>query len=279
MKESAAQITRKAKSNLAFALACLPREQRNDLVTFYAFCRIIDDIADDPGLPIEDRRVALDEWTAALSGGTTDGPHLANEVRELLRRHPIEPTLLLEIIRGCESDLHPQRFDTWDELKTYNYQVAGAVGLASLPIFGATDAARDYAVTLGHALQLTNIIRDVGEDLSNGGRIYLPRADLARFQYTEENLLNHVHDSRFVALMNYQADRAEALFGEARALLPPGERRAHRAPDIMRCIYHSLLKRMRKDQFHIFNRRYKVPKPMKIFLMLREILGGTFSNS
>ena len=188
MNESAAQITRKAKSNLAFALACLPRDRRADLVTFYAFCRIIDDIADDPHTPVESRQTALDAWKTALVENTTDEPHLASEVRDLLHRHHIDPVLLLEIIRGCESDLHPQRFDTWDALKTYNYRVAGAVGLATLPIFGATDAARNYAVTLGHALQLTNIIRDVGEDFSNGGRIYLPLDDLARFQYSARDL-------------------------------------------------------------------------------------------
>ena len=279
MKESAAEITRKAKSNLAFALACLPREQRADLVTFYAFCRIIDDIADDSGRSPEERQSALDAWKSALSGSPDDGPHLAAEVRVLRERHGIDPELLLEIIRGCESDLHPQRFKSWEDLKIYNFRVACAVGLSSLPIFGATDAARGYALALGNALQLTNILRDVGEDLANGSRIYLPTDDLARFHYSEQDLQAQVHDERFVALMEFQAGRAETLFHEARSLLPAAERRALRAPEIMRRIYHALLLRMRKDQFHVFTRRYKIPKPLKISMMLQEIFLGTFGNS
>ena len=110
-------------------------------------------------------------------------------------------------------DLRPQRFGTWEDLSAYTYKVACAVGLASLRVFGAEDPASErYAVALGHALQLTNILRDVGEDLSNGVRIYLPLADLARFQYTERDLIGRVYDGRFVALMAYEAERAERFY-------------------------------------------------------------------
>ncbi len=279
MSASSAQITRKAKSNLAFALGCLPRARRRDLVTFYAFCRLIDDLADDLHRTPDERRGGLQQWHDALREPHQDEPHLAAEVREVRDRRAIDPQLLHDIIDGCERDLHPQRFGTWEDLQKYNYLVACAVGLASLPIFGATDEARAYAITLGHALQLTNIIRDVGEDLSNGVRIYLPLADLARFQYTERDLLDRVHDSRFLALMHFQADRATALFQQAQDLLPSGQQRSLLAPEIMRHIYHTLLDRMRQDQFRVFDRRYKISKPLKISIMLREMICSKFSNS
>lgn len=279
MNESAAHITRKAKSNLAFALACVPRVRRDDLVTFYAFCRIIDDLADDLDVPLARRQQGLADWKAALTDDTRDGPHLADEVRAVRDRHTIDPGLFLEIIAGCESDLHPQRFETWEDLQAYNYRVACAVGLASLPIFGASDASRDYAITLGHALQLTNIIRDVGEDLDNDGRIYLPRTELARFDYTEHDLTHRVHDERFVALMEFQARRAEDLYRQVENLRPPADRHALIAPEIMRHIYHAVLQRIRANQFRVFHHRHRVSKALKVSIMLRELICGKFSNS
>lgn len=279
MNESAAHITRKAKSNLAFALACVPKERRDDLVTFYAFCRIIDDLADDLDQPVEQRRKDLGTWRDALNDASLDGPHLADEVRAVRDKHSIDPQLFIDIIDGCESDLQPQRFGTWEDLRKYNYQVACAVGLACLPIFGASEASRDYAITLGHALQLTNIIRDVGEDLSNGARIYLPLADLHRFQYTERDLIGRVYDSRFLALMRFQAQRAEDLYRQVEDLRPAADRRALIAPEIMKDIYHTLLDRIARDQFRVFEKRYRVSKPLKISIMLREFICGKFSNS
>lgn len=279
MSSSSAEITRKAKSNLAFALGCLPRERRDDLVTFYAFCRLIDDIADDLGHTPEERKAGLDQWRKAMTDPYDGEPHLAAEVRSVRDRYNIDPQLFLDIIDGCESDLHPQRFGTWEELQQYNYRVAGAVGLAALPIFGASEECNEYAITLGNALQLTNILRDVGEDLSNGVRIYLPLADLARFQYTERDLLGRVHDSRFLAMMTFQADRAEELYQKALDLRPPGQRQPLVAPEIMRHIYHSILKKMRRDNFRVFHQRYKISKAHKISLMLREFICGKFSNS
>jgi len=279
LSSSSAEITRKAKSNLAFALGCMPKERRDDLVTFYAFCRLIDDIADDLGHTPEERRKGLEEWRKAMNEPYHGEPHLAAEVRSVRDRREIEPQLFHDIIDGCESDLHPQRFGTWEDLQQYNYRVAGAVGLAALPIFGASPDSREYAITLGNALQLTNILRDVGEDLSNGVRIYLPLADLARFQYTERDLIGRVHDGRFLAMMAYQADRADELYQKAADLRPAGQRRPLVAPEIMRHIYHSILKKMRRNNFRVFDRRYSISKSHKVSLMLREIICGKFSNS
>jgi phytoene synthase len=268
----AADITRRAKSNLAFAFACVSKKRRADLNIFYAFCRVVDDIADDENKPVAEKQAGLNAWMDALDRTDNPAGSLEAEVVDMRDRHQIDPDLFKEIIRGCESDLVPQRFGTWDDLEKYCYRVASAVGLITVPLFGASDKARDYAVALGNALQLTNILRDVGEDLSNGCRIYLPLADLHRFQYTERDLLGRVHDDRFLALMNFEADRAEKLHQTCADLLPRGDRRAMGATEVMRKIYHALLTRMRKDNYRVFDRRYRISKSHRISILLRQMI-------
>ena len=269
---TSAEITRRATSNLAFAFLCVPRERLPDLNTFYAFCRVIDDIADDDTIPPGDKRSAMETWKQALEKNDHPEGSLEAEVVSMQKRHSLDPELLGDIIRGCESDLRPQRFETWEDLQEYAYRVASTVGLILMPLFGASEQARDYAISLGHCLQLTNIIRDVGEDLENGQRIYLPLADLARFQYTEQGLLGRVYDDRFLALMNFQAERAERLFEETANLLPPADLKALRAAEVMRKIYHAILRRMRKDQFHVFDRRYRLSSIRKFSILCRQFL-------
>ena len=277
--QSAADITRQAKSNLAFTFVGVPGERRRDLTVFYAYCRVIDDIADDPEAALEERQRLLEEWKEVLRDRREAGDGLQKEVVALRERHALDPELMIEVIRGCESDLRPQRFGTWEDLQEYSYRVASAVGLCCLPLFGASPRSEEYAVTLGHALQLTNILRDVGEDLANGGRIYLPLADLHRFQYTERDLVGKVHDGRFLALMSHQADRAEDLFAQAGASLPEQDRAALFAPEVMGRLYHTLLRRMRKDQFRVFDRRYRLSKPHKLSILAREVLRRKFKKS
>ena len=270
---AASEITRKAKSNLAFALNILPRERREDMVVFYAFCRIMDDIADNPSMPVEDRAAALSEWKQGLIRGFENPGEFEREVVEMRDRQNIPNDLLVAIIEGCEMDLTPQRFGTWDDLAGYTWKVACAVGLVSVRLFGCKDPASDkYAVALGHALQLTNILRDVGEDLGNGVRIYLPLMDLARFQYTERDLIGRVHDGRFLAMMAYEADRAEGFFKEAEAILPQVDRDALVPARIMGETYHRLLTKMRADHFHVFSKRYSVSKARKLTILSKHLI-------
>jgi phytoene synthase len=268
-----AEITRQAKSNLAFALQILPKERREGMVTFYAFCRVVDDLADDPDRPIAEREAALAAWKDGLENGFANPDSLQAEVVALMQRHAIPANLLTAIIDGCLMDLRPQRFGTWEELSQYTYKVACAVGLASLKVFGAEDPASErYAVALGHALQLTNILRDVGEDLGNGVRIYLPLADMARFQYTERDLIGRVHDGRFVALMNYEAERAEAFYTEAVEVMPKSDAKALVPAEIMRSIYQTLLEKMQRDGFKVFDRRYSLSKARKMAIFSKHFL-------
>ncbi len=269
----ASEITRKAKSNLAFALSILPKERREDMVVFYAFCRVIDDLADDLDVPAEKRAAALSAWKQGLEGGFAAPDEFQREVVELRDRCAIPTGLLTAIIDGCMMDLHPQRFGTWEELSGYTWKVACAVGLVSVRLFGCKHPdSEKYAVALGHALQLTNILRDVGEDLSNSVRIYLPLADLGRFQYTERELIGRVHDGRFMAMMAYQAGRAEAFFQEAESLLPASDRAALTPAIIMADTYRTLLQRMKADGFRVFDRRYSLSKARKLAILSKHLI-------
>lgn len=270
---TASQITRKAKSNLAFALNILPRDRREDMVVFYAFCRTMDDLADDLSIPQGQRARSLDSWKSGLTRGFPDPDNFQKEVIALRERRQIPTELLVAIIDGCMMDLEPRRFPTQECLSHYIWKVACAVGLISVRIFGCRDSGSErYAVALGHALQLTNIIRDVSEDLENGQRIYLPLEDLARFGYTEDDLIARVWDQRFLMLMTYQCDRAEQHFAEARSVLPPIDRKALLPARIMGEIYQALLHKMRHDQFRVFEKHYRISKVHKLAILSKHLI-------
>ena len=258
--DAATEITRASKSNLAFAFIAMSGARRRDITTFYAFCRVIDDIADDDRRNQETKRRELAMWRQSLRGEFANEPALAKPVRQLLSTYPITPEMLEEIITGVEMDVDIRRYAAWDELRVYCHRVASAVGLVSIEIFGYKNPqCRDYAIALGLALQMTNIIRDVAADLK-ADRIYLPQEDLARFNYREDDLRNGVTDSRFIQLMNLEAARAESLFAEATNLLPPEDRRSMLPAEIMRSIYQALLRRMKLDNFRIFEKDYRLSK-------------------
>ena len=243
------------------------------MVVFYAFCRTMDDIADDPSVEASARASALQGWREGLEQGFPNPGEFEREVVDMRDRNHVPNDLLLAIIDGCEMDLKPQRFGAWSDLEQYTWKVASAVGLVSVRLFGCQDPASDrYAVALGHALQLTNILRDIGEDLSNGVRIYLPLADLARFQYTERDLVGRVHDGRFLALMEYEAGRAEMYFKEAEACLPRMDRESLLPARIMAEIYQTLLVKMRSDGFRVFAKRYSISKARKLTILSKHLI-------
>ena len=269
---NAEKITRQSKSNLALAFFALGRERRRDITTFYAFCRVIDDIADDPQLPLEEKSRRLFRWRASLRNAQPNESSLAVEIRELMVKYPITPEMLEEIIAGVEMDLTISRYAIFEELRVYCYRVASAVGLVSIEIFGYRNPdCREYAIQLGLALQMTNILRDVGKDLENG-RIYLPQEDLARFGYSTENLRDHVYNDRFLQVMQFEADRAEDFFANARKLLPNEDRRSMVAAEIMSSIYFALLQRMKADNFHVFDQHYELSKPVKLWHVTRQLV-------
>ena len=270
-------ITRASKSNLALAFVSLPRERREDMTVFYAWCRVIDDIADDPGQTVEQRRAALDQWKQAVQQPVAGESTLAAPVRALVAKYHLQVGHFHEIIAGVEMDLAGASYETWDDLRLYCHRVASVVGLISIEIFGCREPqAREYAEQLGLALQLTNILRDVGEDFANGGRIYLPRADLARFQYTPEDLAAQKHNEAFLSLMHFEADRARGFYAAATRALPPRDRRALVAAEIMHSIYRRLLDRMERDDFHVFGHRYSLGRLRKLGLITHAVLRARF---
>jgi 15-cis-phytoene synthase len=269
---NAAKITRQSKSNLALAFVSLGRERRQDITIFYAFCRIIDDIADDFDLIAEEKKRRLAQWRGWLRSATPDEPSLARDLRSLIDKYSLAPGMLEEIIAGVEMDLSTSRYATFDELGVYCYRVASAVGLVSIEIFGYRNpACKEYAIQLGLALQMTNIIRDVGKDLRDG-RIYLPREDLARFDYSETELQDRQYNERFVRLIEFEAARARQFFSRAAAVLPREDRQSMVAAEIMGSVYRGLLRQMELDKFRVFDKEYRLNKLEKAGRIAAQLL-------
>ena len=268
----AEHITRSSRSNLALAFIALPRERRGDITTFYAFCRIVDDIADEHG-ERQAKCDALVRWRDAVSA-RVDGEHaLAADVRALIEKYRLPVAHFHEIIAGVVMDLDGASYATWEELRLYCHRVASVVGLVSIEIFGARDpAAKEYALQLGLALQITNILRDVAQDFKNDGRLYLPAEDMARFGVTREDIAAGRHNAAFLALMDFEADRAAGFYRAAEAALPRSDSRALVAAEIMRAVYGRLLAKMRADRWRVFDRRYALAKLTKLWLVLRGLL-------
>jgi 15-cis-phytoene synthase len=271
----AAEITRRAKSNLAFALSVLPEERRADAVIYYAFCRTLDDLADEPGMAVEERERALVAWRDGLLNGFTAPDALQSEVVAMRDKHGIPNEWLAALADGCIEDLHPKRYRTWEELDGYIWKVAGSVGVVSARLFGCVDPAVGlYAETLGRALQMTNIIRDVAEDWGNGKRIYLPMEELERSGIAEADFDKQPDGGKFSDLMGQVTERAEGCFREAGRLMPERDRKALLPARIMAEIYQELLEKMRADGFHVFQKRYRVPLWHKLWILTKNRISG-----
>lgn len=266
-------ITRKSASNLALAFCLLPREKRLAMTALYAFCREVDDVADEETRPVAERRAALAEWRedvrAACDGG--EPKFVVNrELQPVIRRCGLRFELFDELIRGCETDLDTFRYANHEQLDLYCYRVASAVGLLSIEIFGHTDSrCRDYAIHLGKALQLTNILRDVWNDAERG-RIYLPLDALALHGVKEEEILRGEYTPRFRALAEGVAARARGHYAQARELLPAADRRAMVAAELMGSVYWRLLCKLENQRFNVFGPQLtRLNKAQKLLLIAR----------
>ncbi len=269
---NAAKITRQSKSNLAPAFISLRRERRHDITIFYAFCRVIDDIADSSELNVAEKQQRLAAWRDMLRAAIPDEPPLAHDMRRLIGKYALSTEMLGEIISGVEMDSSISRYATFEQLRVYCYRVASAVGLVSIEIFGYRNlACKEYAVQLGLALQMTNIIRDVAKDLRNG-RIYLPQEDLAQFEYPESELQDRQYNEHFVRLMEFEAARTRQFFTRAAALLPREDRRSMVAAEIMGSVYRGLLRQMEMDKFRVFEKEYRLSKLQKAGRIAMQLL-------
>ena len=269
---NAATITRQSKSNLALAFVSLGRERKRDMTIFYAFCRVIDDIADSSELGVAEKQKQLAAWREMLRKAGDDEPPLARDVRGLMKKYSLSPEMLEEIIAGVEMDLSIFRYAAFQDLRVYCYRVASAVGLVSIEIFGYRNPrCKEYALELGLALQMTNIIRDVGKDLQ-AGRIYLPQEDLACCNYSEIDLRNRQYNESFVRLMEFEAARARDFFSRAAAALPCEDRRTMVPAEIMGSIYRGLLRRMELDKFRVFEKEYRLGRLEKAGRIATQLL-------
>jgi len=272
MQQSQA-ITRKSASNLALAFVLLPKAKRDAMAALYAFCREVDDVADEETASVEKRRAGLAAWRTdvqrAGNGGTPEFP-VNRELQPVIRDFKLRFELFDELIKGCEMDLETTRYETYEALDLYCYRVASVVGLLSIEIFGYHNpGCREYAVQLGKALQLTNILRDVRADAERG-RIYLPRAELARFNVTETEILRHEYSERFARLAASVAACARGHYRRARETLPAEDRRAMVAAELMGSVYWRLLRKLETRQFRVLGPEpTRLSKPHKLALIFQ----------
>ncbi len=271
--EASQNITRKSASNLALAFVLLPKPKRDAMCALYALCREVDDVADEDTAPVADRQARLTAWREdirrACSGGTPQMP-VNREFQPAILAHQLPFALFDELIKGVEMDLTTTRYQTAAELELYCYRVASVVGLLSIEIFGYRDPrCRDYAVHLGQALQLTNILRDVRADAERG-RIYLPLEDLARHGVTPEEILRFEYSPRFRALAESVGARARGFYQKARETLPVGERRSMVAAELMGSVYWRLLRKLERRHFDVLGPQpTRLGKAQKLYLIAR----------
>ena len=254
-------------SSFYYAFLFLPPPRRAAITAFYAFCREVDDVVDevtDPGVA----RTKLAWWHTEV-GRAFAGQPSHPVMQALMPSAPafgIEQEHLQAVIRGCEMDMEQTRYLDFAGLQRYCHLVAGVVGEVAARIFGQTQArTTEYAHKLGLAFQLTNIIRDVGEDAMRG-RIYLPVNELQQFDVKAHEILKRQHSDRFVALMRFQAQRAHALYDEALALLPAEDRRAQKPGLMMASIYRTLLREIEADDFRVLHQRVSLTPLRKFWL-------------
>lgn len=270
MSSLAASITKNSNTSFYYSFAMLPRHKREAISAVYAFCRYTDDIVDE-GTDERRKVVLLRNWRMELGralGGASNYP-LLNQLSATALKFHIPVNHFYDLIRGMELDLVKTRYETFDDLREYCYLVASTVGLMCKEIFGYKNAStRDYAINLGIALQLTNILRDVKDDAKKG-RIYLPQEDMRRFGYTEEDLLAGRYTPAFVNLMRFECERARQYFDAARDALKDEDKYYFFAARIMWSIYAHLLRRIERSNYNVFKHRIALPRFLKLLIAFR----------
>jgi phytoene synthase len=269
------QKTVQSGSSFYYSFLFLPHERRRAITALYAFCREVDDTVDN-ATDESVARIKLAWWRTEVSNmfkGTPTHP-VTQAMQPYLAAFNIQEAHLLAIVDGMEMDLNQSRYLDYPGLQRYCWHVAGVVGILSASIFGVTDPQTlKYAEKLGLAFQLTNIIRDVGED-ARKGRIYLPVNELQQFGVTAADILNARHSDKFEALMRFQSERAHKVYDEAFALLPKQDRRAQRPGLMMAAIYSTLLGEIERDNFQVLNQRISLTPLRKLWLAWKTYVAG-----
>ena len=262
------KITKESKTNFLYSFTLLPAEKNEAINTVYAFCRKTDDIVDDESTTIEDRFDKLSLWREefekALNGNTEHA--LLEQVVRIINKFaiPVEP--FYDLIEGMEMDLKKNRYKTFEELYDYCYRAAATVGLMSVEIFGYRNKnTKEFAVNLGVAMQLTNILRDVKKDAERG-RIYIPEKDLIRFGYTENDLLDYKYNNSFIELMKFESNRAKEYYKVADDFLSKEDKGLMFPARIMEHIYFNILNKIESMNYNVFGKVAKVSRIRKLFI-------------
>jgi phytoene synthase len=270
------RVTRQSGTSFYYAFLVLPEAKRRAIHALYAFCRVVDDCVDEED---GEGEAGLGRWLAEVRRAYTGRPEtgLGRELAETVARFPIPRGCFEDVVAGCRMDLATRRYATFADLRVYCERVASAVGLASIEIFGYDDPrTREYAVELGLALQLTNILRDIGADAARD-RLYLPLEDLARCGTSEGELLGLARDPRaprppgLDRLLAFEADRARSHYAAAADALPARDRRSMLAAEIMGAIYRAVLEEWARRGHPVGGARVRLGRPRQIGLALRTI--------
>lgn len=264
--DQAKEIAKKSKSSFYYAFNLLPEDKRDAMNTVYAFCRETDDIIDNAAEPDDLKFEKLRKWRIELEKsirGYSDY-NLLNKLGKTISRFNIPLDPFFELLKGMEMDLQKKRYTSFDDLQIYCYRVASTVGLMCIEIFGYKHkSAKDFAVNLGIALQLTNILRDIKKD-SESGRIYLPQDELKKFNYSNEDIFRQKYNANFVELMSYEANRAELYFQKATESLNLDDKASMFAARAMQHIYHKMLEKIIEEKYNIYSKNIKVSKIEKV---------------
>lgn len=269
MINSAKEISKQSKSSFYYAFNLLPKTQRDAMNIVYAFCRKTDDIVDNDDSN-EKKLYNLNLWKEEFDkslNGKSNNQLLASLSKVIYDfKIPLEP--FYDLIKGMEMDINFSRYENFQSLREYCYRVASTVGLMSIEIFGYKNKnTKEFAINLGIALQLTNILRDIRKD-AESNRIYIPLDELKKFSYTENDLLNKIYNNNFIDLMKFQTERAEHYFNLASLSLSKEDKKSMFPAKAMQCVYHRLLKKIITNNYDVLNKNIRVNNFEKLYLAL-----------
>ena len=270
-------------SNFEWSFKFLPTEKRNAIFTIYNLLSYIDNIVDIDNFFVvynnqellQKKLERINRWNEIIKDIYDESKNISSyltPLRYVIKRFSIPQQYFEFMFNGFRRDLTQNRYQTFEELQDYMFEVASVVGLIVIEIFGYRyDTTRQYAINLGYALQLTNILRDIKSD-KDRGYIYLPEEDLAQFNYTPEDIFNEEYNDNFIELMNFEAQRAKHYFHKARLLLRPDERKSMLSAGIMDEIYFRLLEKIELNEYNVYKKKIKVSSVHKFMIALKHFL-------
>lgn len=265
-------ITKNSRSSFYYTFLFLPAEKKHAMNVIYAFCRITDDIVDVDGVDLQTKIQNLDDWELELNKAFTSKSkfELLNNLVEVISKLKMSPQTFFDLIKGVRMDLTKNRFNTFEELKTYCMCVASTIGQMSIEIFGyRNQKSRDYALNLGIAMQLTNILRDIKTDAQKN-RFYLPMEDLRKFEYSEDELIQSVYNENFIQLMKFEVDRTEYYYKQADLNFMKEDVRVLAMGRAMQDIYYNILKKIKRKNFNVFKYDCNIPRFKKVFITVSD---------